>query len=391
MTERKRFTEDFIEYVSEFSTSPKNLVQWSALFSIASVLSRNVVLKAGSWNIYPNLWMILLGPSSAYKSTALSTGRRLVEQVNRDVHLPTEFSSEQLMIELQKRPTSAMVYDEMQSLFSICSKRYNQGVAGMLTTLYSCRDGFTRTTKADKQVTVPPMYLCIGGASTPEWIVASMKDRDYDFASGFLGRFSFVVAKPDDRPFIPFPPPADKMKEKMLISRLVEMSRLNAEAHMTDDAEAIYSEWATDFNARILMREANKDSSVNLLVKIRDQICLKLCLLSAIDCGNFPHILPSDVRFAKELVNVLEMSASKISEMISGTNYQKEQKKIAYTIFKAGELTIRELSQKTKITGKYLQQHLDDLETTGDVSVDQYQSKTKPGRRIKWVGGLLDD
>lgn len=73
------FLNNYMSMVEE-TESPRIFHVWSAIWSAATALGRRCWLPFGTFDIYPNHYILIVGSPAARKSTALSLARKLVRQ-----------------------------------------------------------------------------------------------------------------------------------------------------------------------------------------------------------------------------------------------------------------------------------------------------------------------
>ena len=92
---------EYLRY-TEIQESPTGFHFWTGVVLIASALRRNVFLPWGSIPVFPNHYIILVAPQGrARKSTCISMGRQLVEQVPAVRVLAETSSPEAIVRDLQ--------------------------------------------------------------------------------------------------------------------------------------------------------------------------------------------------------------------------------------------------------------------------------------------------
>lgn len=84
------FINQYLDYVSKSSESPNLFHIWSALSMAGALSIRNTWLDLGSLRIYPNMYIILIGPGSTRKSTAMNIPRKLIETYSTAKFAPTD-------------------------------------------------------------------------------------------------------------------------------------------------------------------------------------------------------------------------------------------------------------------------------------------------------------
>src|SRR3954465_9685676 len=80
--QRENFLRDFVSF-NEHTEIPCVFSVWSGLACISCALGRRVYINMGRFQIYPNLYVILLAPPGRFrKSTAIDVARDAIEQLD---------------------------------------------------------------------------------------------------------------------------------------------------------------------------------------------------------------------------------------------------------------------------------------------------------------------
>ena len=104
-TESQRFTDSYTEYAGEFTDAPKMFHRFMSYFLISTAVRRKAYVVQGHKRIYPNLWMVLLAPSSLFhKSYALSVAGDILRAAITGMTRTNEWSHERPLADLRKRP-----------------------------------------------------------------------------------------------------------------------------------------------------------------------------------------------------------------------------------------------------------------------------------------------
>ena len=85
----RKCTPNWIDTYLRFTTfqeAPEKFHLWTALSTIASAVRRSVCLPRGYFNIYPNLYVAIVGPTGITKTTSADIGIELLEEV-KDMEL----------------------------------------------------------------------------------------------------------------------------------------------------------------------------------------------------------------------------------------------------------------------------------------------------------------
>jgi hypothetical protein len=189
---------DFIEsycnsYACKVSDGPKKYQEIMALSVISTVLNRHVYLRYGVHNLYPNLYVVLLGKSTVMrKSAALDMARYLIPSFNEKLILPNDFTPEGLFNLLTDKPSGLIKWSEFGGfLVNASTKTYQAGIKEFLTDAYDCPVKLNKRL-SNNEYSINDIYLNIITASTIDWFTENIAQRD--IFGGFLGRLFIFPA-----------------------------------------------------------------------------------------------------------------------------------------------------------------------------------------------------
>lgn len=241
------FFAQYIQFASETTDCPE-MFHWFVSYGVCSAaIGRNCHFPFGDNLLFPNLWLILIAPSSEYrKSTALGIGLGMLRKVNSNLVLPSRFTEEAFMNDLTLNPQGLIPFYEFKALLDLVRKDYNSGLKSLLTELYDVPDFLVRRTMAGEKIVERPC-VSIMAATTMEWFLNSCKEDD--FGSGFLPRFLFVPVRSKSRD-LPIPPPADQVKKQKLIDELVQIQKVKGVMSLTSEALNAHNNWYRAFKTR---------------------------------------------------------------------------------------------------------------------------------------------
>src|SRR3990167_58763 len=87
--------------------SPRRYFLWSALTAISAVVKDSVwVNRGGAYNLYPNIYVILYGPSGLRKGLPIALARQMVTEVGNTRVISGRSSIEAIIQELATAHTS---------------------------------------------------------------------------------------------------------------------------------------------------------------------------------------------------------------------------------------------------------------------------------------------
>lgn len=199
---------DWLEAYLEYTTSsepPTSYHQWCGLAVIAGALQRRVYLQQGlERTIYPNLYVILVGPSGrTRKGVALGIAKDLLAKVSTVSIAPESSSGREALILAMKRATSTFTdptdgqikYHCALSAFSEeLSVFLGQGDIKFLANLtdwYDSKDDWAYETIGRGRDAIQGVCFNMVGGTAPEWI-QSMLPREA-IGGGYTARVIFIV------------------------------------------------------------------------------------------------------------------------------------------------------------------------------------------------------
>lgn len=245
--------EEYLKYV-ENTEPPVSYHRWTAIGCIAAALQRRVFFEWGMETIYPNLYIVLLGPSAqTRKSTALEVGEGLI----RDLNIPRigqDNSPEAIIREIKKSITnfndgttvrlqSAVVC--FASEVAVFLGRQNSDLQVYLTNWYDCPTEWTRTTKHQGVDDISGLCFNLVGAMAPDWIPHVFTPES--IGGGFTSRIMFVpetrkgktIANPSKYPL------PNGRRAKLLADLQGMQSTFKGRFVFSPEAEEFYEDWYT--------------------------------------------------------------------------------------------------------------------------------------------------
>jgi hypothetical protein len=235
---------DYEEYWIPTTDAPRVYHVACALAVVSAIVERRVYLPFGGERLYPNLWILILGPSSFYrKSTCIAKARRTIARLyDNEQHgplLPDEFSREALLKRLSERAQGLLTYSEFSGALATFGRDYMAGTKELLADLYDSPDKYTRVVGAQSWA-LHNVHLCILAASQTDWFLEKLKAGDV--RGGFLARFTFWPAFEKPR-FLAVPPEPDRALGARLLARLNSLRQVSGAAVLGSAEQATYSAW----------------------------------------------------------------------------------------------------------------------------------------------------
>ncbi len=227
-----RELEDWLDAYLEYTDSsepPKSYHVWCGLTVIAGALQRKVYLQQGlERTIYPNLYVILVGPSGrTRKGVALGIAKDVLSKVGTVSIAPEASSGRESLVLAMKRSNSTYTDATDGKVKNHCSLTafseelsvfLGQGDIKLLANLtdwYDSKDVWTYETIGRGIDKVQGVCFNMAGGTAPDWI-QSMLPREA-IGGGFTARIIFIVEdwKKKISPFHDLTPREHELIEKL--------------------------------------------------------------------------------------------------------------------------------------------------------------------------------
>jgi len=262
------------------SESPIKFFYWSALAAISAVVKRSIYLDRHIYELYPNIYVLLIAPSGLRKGYPVNLARKLVESVDCTRMVVGRSSIQGIVKALGKVHTlkSGEILKEAHGFINaseFASSLVEDPVAlKILTDLYDCHfyDDWENTLASVPISKLVNICITLLGASNEVYL----KDAIPDSAArgGFIAR-TFIVY--DDK----------KSRIEDLVNRpefvpnvielskhLKEIAKLRGKFQWSDRAKKVYQPWYQDFSLK------GKNDATGTMERIHDSILKVASLIS---------------------------------------------------------------------------------------------------------------
>jgi len=206
------------------------------------------------FNIYPNLYIVLVGPSGSRKGTAMGPGYKMLSDLG--IKMAAEAITREALIRELKKSSNTQIMPDGSSVYlhsslTIFSQELtvflgynNQQLMADLCDWFDCRERWTYRTKNMGEDEIIGVWVNLVGATTPE-LLQSTLPRDA-IAGGLTARMIIVFApKKYKTVVIPFETEKERTLRKHLISDLEKISMMCGEFKVTDGFIEQWSDWYT--------------------------------------------------------------------------------------------------------------------------------------------------
>jgi hypothetical protein len=271
--------QSYLVYTHE-SESPEEYHKWVAISAIAGAVRRKVFYDMGYFLIYPNMYIVLVGPAGrCKKSTAMRIGRGLLQEVPGLNFTTDSVTRERLIQDLSQSfvdgHSSMTAYS---SEFASLLTSSGMDMVVFLTDIFDSPSEWSHRTKIGGTNKIKAPYLNLIGATTPDWISKAMPLDTVGI--GLTSRIIFVYQDtPRVRPPRPKLTPGQMKLRELLVHDLTMMAQLQGEYKFdSPETEQAHDEW---YQARTLNPNPTGDHRLDGFYERKPVHVIKLAMLIA--------------------------------------------------------------------------------------------------------------
>lgn len=340
----------YYEYTKELE-SPDSYHLWVGLSVIASAVRRNVYIDQGFYHLYPNMFIILVGPSRKMgKSTAIRQGRRLLLSVPEITFGPDSVTRADLIRSMGKiskpgKVTAMTIHStELSSLIEPSGIEMVQ----FLTDIYDCEwnpKGWRYSTKHQgKDIIYNPVLNILAG-TTPSWISEGLPVHVTEH--GFTGRTIFIY-EDQLRQMNPRPKEPQKALVEALQEDLNRISNIKGKFYLTPSADKLYQKLYHSIGSTS-PADYRLDSFHWSKAKVH---LLKVAMLLSLAEDDERELQERDVQLAWDLLSDIEKNMHKTFSAVGKYEYASDMERILNQIVESKKgMTTAEILNKNFAVG----------------------------------------
>jgi len=337
----RQFNDWIAEFVSYSSgiRSPEIFRAWSAMSCIAAALERKCYVHLSDHDVFPNLYVLLVGPPAAGKSLACNEGRKVARRVN-GVKLGPQDVTEASLYDRLQASTGHVAREGMAPLLhhsltvqvpemGTLLKSGDINFCNALTSLYDCEESFEKGRRTTEDNVIQNSFLNLIICGTPSNVSEVFTPKILE--QGLPSRFVMVFSeKPKDLP------PLLRSKEesatrkghrsdlaKELASDLGLIHKLNGEFIFSPEAGSEFIAWYDKG-----LTPTIEDSKFVYYNDRRHLHLAKLMMCISASRRDSMIILPEDFHTAKAMLLAAEKDMPKALEYSGANSYYPEMVKI---------------------------------------------------------------
>jgi hypothetical protein len=322
------------------------LIDWAAIFTLACVLKRKVAITRtsgflGSWDCYPFLYIIVVGPSGVGKTTTIKYSFDLTDQIPSLAKPPTFATMEGIIDDLVKAPDNA-IYLSVEELEDIMQKDYNRKMFGFLTSLYDGKTNIRqKTLSRDLEFADKPCLNMFAG-TTPEWVGDNIPPGILN--GGFGSRVIWLYVPGLRRRKMYY---KEEMKdkdynkiEKMLVADLNHIATcIEGDYTISDEAREYVENWNTEIPNKI------KYKKIAGYIMRKNVFVHKLAILMHVAYSDSMELNLLDFKNAITMIENLEPNLPMIFEGVGKNEYSLEMRDIAKYVLENPGVSDEQLRQ----------------------------------------------
>ena len=379
MSERllPNWLEAYLAYTAE-SRSPEEYHLWTGISSIAAVLRRNVLFSMGYFLLYPNMYIVLVGPAGrCKKSTAMRIGKSVFREIPGVDFTADSTTRERLIQDLatsHKDGQSPLTAHSSEFASLLTSSQMDMVV--FLTDIYDCPLEWSHKTKTGGTQKIKAPYLNLLGATTPEWIARAMPLDTIGI--GLTSRIIFVYQDtPRMKKAMPELSAAQLQLHEMLKQDLAHISTLHHEYKFDTEAKEFYEAWDM---AHLMKPNESNDPRLNGYYERKPMHMIKLAMIVAASSRDDNILTVRDLENSISLFDRIEPMMTKVFMNVGKNPLTADIEDTFATLLSSAEgCSLGELLDRFKhsVRKEELIEVLDTLVTIGKVVLVQGKYKAK--------------
>ncbi len=391
--------QDYLKYTAN-TESPTAYHLWACLGLISAALERRVQIRWGHTEIFPNQYIMLIGPSGIRKGEPIVIARSFLEEIG--VNLIAEAITREALIRRMKNSSTSFEFPyedsegqdtikwqcavscviEEMAVFLEGDPRFMAD----LTNWYDARGKWTYETKNQGTDEVNGVCLNILGSMAPDWIPQVIPSSA--IGGGFTSRVIFVVEHRKGRTITnPNAVVTDKQLQENILADLEAVKSISGEMIFSPAALEMYEGWYAGEEKKISGGNPPiQDPRFSGYVSRRATHVKKISMAISAARSSSLVITEFDLKRSILLLEQVELNMPETFERLGRAMYAEQTQLIMNFIRERGSSTRREVMKQfyRDVDGKAIEVIEATLRSTGLVQIDaDERARTW---RYKWVG-----
>lgn len=255
-----REVDDWLEgylLYTENSEPPRSYHTWCGLSVLAGALQRKVHLHWGFEMIYPNMFMVLVGPSGrARKGVALGIAKDMICSVPGVSVAPEAASREAIILAMKRAVTNFQDPSDNKIKFHCSLTAFSEELSVLLgqsdikllsnlTDWYDSKPEWAYETVGRGRDALQGLCFNLAGATAPEWLQSMLPQEA--IGGGFTSRVLFIVEDRKGKTIPKHQLSKEELELKASLARdLDRISQLSGEVKFDASGERAYTDWYSE-------------------------------------------------------------------------------------------------------------------------------------------------
>ena len=308
------FLSDYREFTKGTEAHP-TYHTFSGLVALSSIISRRVWIEQGYFKVFPNLYVVLVGPPGNRKTSAMSIAKQLIREIKTVPFSAECVTKEKLVLDLaeQERQVPSFPADHPQKIYTPMTVMVTElseflglgsiGMINFLTTIYD-QDVYEHRTKNKGETLIQGPFLNLLACTTPDWITTYLRS---DVISGGFSRRAIFVLETGKANRITFPKvtPEAKLAWDKVLKHALALSEVAGPMQWHPDAAAFYDDWYQNL-------KMPHDETISGYYETKHMQLLKISMLIALSESTELILRKEHIIFGLELLKLAEENLSRV-------------------------------------------------------------------------------
>lgn len=336
------FLGDYMEYC-DITESPKIYDLWSALACLSAIVSKRVWIDQGHFNVYANLYTVLVGGPGQRKTTAMNVAKDIVRKLKTVPFAGTCMTKEAVCLDMKKNcikqftnPVTGAIQEYTPYALILTELSHFLAInpafmIDFLTTIYDQEHYETKTKNKGDDI-IPGPYIVLLACTTPNNIQRYLKEDV--IGGGFSRRCLFIWSDDDGEPKA-FPQETQSSRDAM--ARCLDYGeRLLSVKGMfkwEDSARSFYEDWYNSLHRSL--RSHNDPTTIGYYKSKHVQL-LKVAMLFALSKSTDLVLRTEHLQVGLEQLGLVEANLSRVFEGMGRNVLNAVKAKLLDMIRRAG-------------------------------------------------------
>ena len=371
---RTHFLQGYLE-LSKGTEIPQLFTLWCGLNVISATLARRVYLDLSLFQVYPNLFTVLVaGSGRCRKSTSIGVAEGFLRTIVPPLNLISQRVTPESLIDavrisnidgasVRQICDGTVIADELSTFLN--RRSYEAGIAPLLIQMFDCKPKFEYRTKGRGIELLQGTCLGLLGGSTIDYIKDAIPEDA--IGGGLTSRIIFVYVETPEEP-VPFPlkSAAKEVLALRLVDELERIRFLTGSFSLSSEGHSFFEQ---DYRAFYMGSNLFDSGDTAGYASRRHIHMLKLGMLFAVAEGDDLIIEKRHLEGAREALTLTEPSLPRVLNLITTTSSGTLVMLVRHLIEREGKITKSSLLQRVshKMTARDLEEVISTLQGGGCV------------------------